>query len=465
MSDPSFLIIGAGPAGLAAAHEGCTHQQRSLVLESENQVGGLSKTIFHKGYGFDVGGHRFFTRIQEVNDLWKDVLPEDFLQRSRLSRIYYRGRFFRYPLHLGDAMFGLGIWQGVEVFLSFVRARLSSNRNEVSFEDWVSNRFGKSLFRVFFKSYTEKVWGVNCGQLSADWAAQRIRDLNLSRAVLNAFGLYRGERSHTLAEKFDYPRRGPGQMYEAMARRVAQQGSQVLTGQKVVKVRHENGRIVAVAATGPDGPTEFSGERFISSMPVDDLIACMDPAPPKQVLDAAANLRYRGIITANLIIDKPNISDDNWIYLHAAEIRAGRMQLYKNWSPDLVPNDTHSSLGLEYFTSSQDDLWTLSDEQVIDVAVEDLQKLGFATSSDVVEGLAVRYDKAYPVYDVGYETRVNTIREYLAGFANLICVGRAGLFRYNNMDHSVYTGMLAVRRFNGSDDDPWDVNLENQFLG
>ena len=464
MSETPFVVIGAGPAGLAAAHESARQGRRAVVLEAEDQVGGLSKTLTYKGFHFDVGGHRFFTKVQEVEDLWKATLGEDFLQRQRMSRIFYRDQFFRYPLHMGDAMFGLGFWQGVAVFFSFLKAQFSSKANEATFEDWVTNRFGKALFSIFFKSYTEKVWGISCGKLSADWAAQRIRDLNLTRAALNAMGLYRGRDSHTLADHFLYPRFGPGQMYEAMANNAKAAGCRVLTGHEVTSVRHESGRIVAVQVASADGTTEIAGDYVLSSMPIDDLIHRLRPAPPEAVVAAARGLRYRAILTANVIVERPFICEDNWVYLHAPEIRAGRMQVYKNWSPDLVPDDAFSSLGLEYFANEGEALWGLSDDQLVDVARTDLDRLGLAERSSVVDGCAVRYPKAYPVYDLGYEKRLGILKDYLTQFVNLGCIGRAGQFRYNNMDHSILTGLAAVRHFLGADVNPWQVNIEKSYL-
>jgi len=464
LSKPQFVIIGAGPAGLAAGYQAVKQGADCTVLETEAEVGGLSKTIFYKGYGFDIGGHRFFTKLPEVQALWNEVLPEDFLHRPRLSRIYYNDRFFRYPLRLGDAMFGLRWYQGAEVLFSFLKAWLTPTTKVDSFEDWVSNRFGKSLYNIFFKTYTEKVWGVPCTQISADWAAQRIKSLSPARAALNALGIARSRDSATLSHTFHYPRLGPGQLYQQMGKAIDGSGSTILTEHNTVSFRHESGRILAAICDTPSGQVEVQGENFISSMPIDDLIRALSPEPPKEVLDAADGLSYRAIMTANLIVDRDQICPDNWIYLHSPQIRAGRMQVFKNWSPELVPEAGRSSVGLEYFASRGDALWNLPDADMMKVAVQDMERLEMIRGAEVVDGCIVRYDRAYPIYDLDYAAKLRTIRKYLGTFKNLTCAGRAGQFRYNNMDHSIYTGQLAVQKLSGLPVDPWDVNEDPDYI-
>jgi protoporphyrinogen oxidase len=361
-------------------------------------------------------------------------------------------------------MYGLGLSQGLQILASFLKARLTPDRMENSFEDWVSNRFGRALYTIFFQSYTEKVWGIPCSELSADWATQRIKDLDFTRAALNAMGFYRNRESATLAESFHYPRFGPGQMYDKMASRIEEAGSRVLPNHKAFEIHHEKDRIRSIVAQTPDGTVDVLADHFISSMALDDLVRSLRPLPPPGVLEAANNLRYRAIMTANLIIDQPTVSPDNWIYLHAPEIKAARLQLYKNWSPDLVPDDQTSSVGLEYFASKGDSFWSLPDDEILKAAKEDLARLELAKKAQAKDGCVVRYAKAYPVYDVGYARRLSLIREYLARFENLVCIGRSGQFRYNNMDHSIYTGLLAVRKFAGEKVNPWDVNVDEDYL-
>ena len=461
LSESVVLIIGAGPAGLSAGLELCRKGAHPLVFETESQVGGLSKTYRYKDYYFDIGGHRFFTKIKEVDRLWHELLAEEFRTRPRLSRIYYHNRYFHYPLQLRDAMFGLGAMQSVRVFGSFLWARILPRWPEISFEDWVSNRFGRSLYDIFFRSYTEKVWGIPSNELSADWASQRIKDLDFVKAALNALGIIGGKGSHTLADQFTYPRLGPGQMYETMARQIGDGGGTVLLSRPVCDVVHEGGRIVAVHA----GNESFEGGHLISSMPIDQLVRCMKPEPPPEVLAAAAGLRYRSIITAGVIAEQREICPDNWIYLPSPDVKAGRLQVYRNWSPDMVPVESMSTVGLEYFTSVREKLWTADDDEILAIARADLDRLGLIPEKNIVDGCVKRYEQAYPIYDIGYRKKLRTLREYLGSFANLQCIGRAGQFRYNNMDHSVMTGLFAARRIFGENLDPWMVNTDGGYLG
>ena len=464
MSHADFLVIGAGPAGLAAADRLARLGRAPLVIEKDTQVGGLSKTVNRGGFRFDIGGHRFFTRSAEVDALWREVLPRDFLRRKRMSRIYYRGRLFDYPLRPLNALSGLGPVTSLRVVASFLARKLVPVRPEASFEDWVSNRFGRALHSMFFKTYTEKVWGVPCTELSADWAAQRIRNLGLGRAVLRALGVGRRRGVASLVEEFDYPRHGPGQMYEAMADRARAAGAQIALGSEVVGVLHSGGRVVAARVLEAGGEREIDVGSVVSSMPVTELVKGLDPPPPAEVLDAARALRYRSILTVNLVVRAEKVLPDTWVYIHAPEVRASRLQLYKNWSPEMVPDPRMSTLGLEYFAFEGDDFWRLPDGELVGVAREDLETLGVARGAEVVDGFVVRYAKAYPLYETGYRERLATLRRYLKSFPNLACAGRYGQFRYNNMDHSIMTGRLAARRLLGEDVDPWAVNEEAEYL-
>lgn len=465
MSREDLAIIGAGPAGLAAAYFSARNGLGTpLVLEQDAQVGGLSKTVEYRGFRCDIGGHRFFTKSQEVEALWREVLPGDFLRRPRLSRIYYRGRFYHYPLRLGNAMRNLGLLEGARVLGSFARAKLLPRRPEVSLEDWVSNRFGHRLYSIFFRTYTEKVWGIPCTELSADWAAQRIRNLDLAKAVLNAVGIGRGRAVASLIEDFDYPRLGPGQMYEEMAARTVSMGGRVLRLHRVEAVRHERGRVVALEVGTPDGRLAVDVDRVVSTMPLSDLVLRMKPEPPREVVDAALGLTYRSIVTVNLVVERPEVVPDTWVYLHAPEVAAGRLQLYKNWSPAMVPDPRWSSVGLEYFATEGDPLWSNSDASMLELGKKELVGLKLVRREEIADGFVARYAKAYPVYAGGYADRLAVVRGYLARLGNLECAGRYGQFRYNNMDHSIMTGMLAVRRLAGERCDPWGVNVDGVYL-
>ncbi|MBN1257975.1 MAG: NAD(P)/FAD-dependent oxidoreductase [Planctomycetes bacterium] len=463
-ADPrEFTIIGAGPAGLAAAYELMRRACDCQILEQARQAGGLSRTVNYRGYRCDIGGHRFFTKNPEVDRLWHEILSEDFLRRPRLSRIYYRGKFFNYPLRALNALTGLGLLTSLRALASFLYRRLFPHRPEETFADWISNRFGDTLFRIFFKSYTEKIWGIKCTELSADWAAQRIRNLDLGRALLGVVGFKPEGKVASLIEEFDYPRYGPGQMYEAMAGRILQAGGNIQYDSKVTGITHQDNYITGVVIQRGEKRESLPTTNLISSLPLTELITSMDPPPPPKVLTAARGLRYRSILTVNLIINQAELLPDTWLYLHDPEILANRLQLYKNWSPAMVPDSQTSVVGFEYFVWEGDEFWNLDDAALLLFAREDAEKLKLVESQKITDGFIVRYAKAYPVYDEGYREKLACIREYLHGFSNLACAGRYGQFRYNNMDHSIMTGLLAARQLLGEPVDPWSVNAEAEY--
>ncbi len=459
------VVIGAGPAGLTAAHELAKKGVRSLVLESDAVVGGLSRTSRHRGYGFDIGGHRFFTKVPYVRELWEEILGEEFLLRPRLSRIYYRGRFFDYPLKPANALLGLGPLEALRIGASWLRAQLLPDREERTFEQWVSNRFGHRLFEIFFKSYTEKVWGIPCREISADWARQRIKNLDLAAALKSALlsSARRGNAITSLIEMFHYPRHGPGQMWEACAERLAERGTKIVLGARVTGIRHEGGCAVAVRIREAGAEYTIPAEHVISSLPVRELVRCLEPAPPAGVIAAAERLRYRDFLTVGLIVAREDLFPDNWIYIHSDEVRVGRIQNYGNWSPDMVPEPGHSALGLEYFVNEGDELWSMSDAELIALGSRECERLGLVSAADVVDGTVIRMRKAYPVYDASYTEAMATIRSWLAGIPNLQSIGRNGQHRYNNQDHSMLTGVYAARNVVGASYDIWDVNVEPEY--
>jgi protoporphyrinogen oxidase len=464
MSSMSPVIIGGGPAGISAANTLVDQKIPCLLLEKDKQIGGLCKTVEYKGFRCDIGGHRFFTKNREIRQIWEKTLGDEFLIRPRLSRIYYRGKFFYYPLKIGNALAGLGPSESLKIVSSYLRSQILPTKPEVNFEDWVSNRFGRVLFNIFFKTYTEKVWGIPCTVLSADWAAQRIRNLSLGRALVNALGLKNSRKVASLIDNFHYPRLGPGQMFETMAKRINSHGGEVCKGLEVIEVRHDHRQVTALFTRNGGSSRILDCSHCFSSMPITDLVQRMTPLPPEEVMNAARALRYRSIITVNLLFKVSTTLVDNWIYLHSPEVSAGRLQLYKNWSPAMVPTDHHSSLGFEYFCFEEDELWNLSDSGLIEKARQDLSHLRFYHQEDLIDAFVVRYAKAYPMYEDGYERHLAVIREWLSQFLNLYCIGRYGQFRYNNMDHSMMTGILAARRMLGADADPWSVNAEGEYL-
>src|SRR5262245_29482732 len=463
------VIIGAGAAGLTAAYELTKLGLQSVILEVDSQVGGLARTVNYRGYRFDIGGHRFFSKVPLINELWQEILGEDFLVRPRLSRIHYDGRFFAYPLQALDALAGLGPVEALLVGLSYTKARLFPGREETNFAQWVSNRFGERLYRIFFKTYTEKVWGIPCTEISADWAVQRIRNLSLGEALRNAlFGAQRAQDGRvitTLIDSLHYPRYGPGMMWERCEELLAGRGSVTLRGVHIDRIRHRRGRIESVhGRTAAGERVEYGGSHFISTMPLHDLVRALDPAPPAEVVRAADHLRYRDYLTVVLIVKRAAVFPDNWLYIHSPEVKMGRIQNYKNWSPDMVPDPSKTSLGLEYFLWDQDEEWHWKPARLIDRGIQECTRLGLIEPQDVEDGTVVRMPKAYPVYDQEYHKSLATVRQYLAGLRNLQTIGRNGLHRYNNQDHSMLTGVYAARNIVGEKYDVWSVNTEREYL-
>ncbi len=463
MTGNDFVILGAGPAGLTAAYEALRHGVRPVVLEKSVTIGGIARTEQYKGYHFDMGGHRFFTKNAEINRIWRDVLADDFLRRDRLSRIFYKKRFFHYPLRPANALLGLGIVESFLILLSYLRWKLFPCRQEDTFEQWVTNRFGRRLFRTFFKTYTEKVWGIPCSELKAEWAAQRIKDLSLRTAVMSMF-VRPSQTIKTLISQFDYPVRGPGMLWEAVRDRVRNQGGEVRTDSDATIIHREGRRITHITVGTGANAAALYGSHFLSSIPLSELIAKLDPPPPDAVLEAARHLNYRDFLTVCVIVRKPDLFPDNWLYIHEPSVQVGRIQNFGNWSPAMVPDAGHSSLGLEYFCNERDPFWSMPDKDLIELARRELETIGLARPEDVIDGCVFRVPKSYPVYDSGYAEHLEVLREYLDGFENFRTIGRNGLHRYNNQDHSMLTGLYAVRTLlAGEKHDLWKVNAEQEY--
>lgn len=469
MATQPVVVIGAGPAGLTTAYELGKNGLPSILLEAGKQVGGISQTVNYRDFRFDIGGHRFFSKVPTVNNLWNEILGENFLLRPRISRIHYNNRFFEYPLKPTNALMGLGLVEALLVCFSYAKTKVCPNPDEKNFEQWVINRFGARLYQIFFKTYTEKVWGIPCREISADWAAQRIKNLSLKEAVRNAlFGAKNGRNGEivtSLIEQFHYPRLGPGMMWERCEELVAGFGSQTLKNIKVERILHRHGRVICASGRSSSGELlEFEGNHFVSTMPLRELIVAMDPQPPATVVQAALGLRYRDYLTVVLVVNREEVFPDNWIYIHSPEVKMGRIQNYKNWSPHMVPDPSRTSLGLEYFLWDKDEEWTWSNEQLIKLGVNECSRLGLIHSREVEDGTVVRMEKAYPVYDQQYQHHVQTVRQYLATFSNFQTIGRNGLHRYNNQDHSMMTGVYAARNIMGdSHHDVWAVNTEKEY--
>ncbi|MCZ7525557.1 MAG: NAD(P)/FAD-dependent oxidoreductase [Acidimicrobiia bacterium] len=468
---PETVIIGAGPAGLTAAYELAKRGITSTVLEADDVVGGISRTVERDGWRFDIGGHRFFTKVRVVDDLWFEILGRDeFLRRPRMSRILYRGKLYDYPIAPLNALRNLGFVEAVRCVLSYVWVRIKPPRDQTTFEGFTASRFGWRLYRTFFKTYTEKVWGVPATEIQADWGAQRIKNLSLFRAVWEALkpkGLKarqgREKQVTSLIEEFNYPKYGPGMMWERATELVTARGTKVLLGTGVTTVHHDGGRAVAVTAEHAGVPTRYPCTHVISSMPLGQLVEAMVPPPPPEVLAAARALTYRDFMTVALVVPEDAGFPDNWVYIHDPDVAVGRVQNFGSWSPFMV-KEGRTCLGLEFFVDEGDDMWTKSDEALVEQGKRELEALGLVDASRVEAGYVVRIPKAYPMYDDTYKANVQVMREWLeANVPNVFPVGRNGMHRYNNQDHSMYTAMLSVENILGATHDVWAVNVEAEY--
>lgn len=456
------VVIGAGPAGLTAAYELQRNGHNCVVLEADDVVGGISRTVERDGWRFDIGGHRFFTKVPRVEAFWHEILSGDqFMMRPRMSRIFYKKKFFDYPLKIGNALSGLGIFEAIRCVLSYGYVRIRPPRNQSSFEGWTASRFGWRLYRIFFKTYTEKVWGVPADTIQADWAAQRIKNLSLFTAVLHAlFPRRNGATVTSLIDEFQYPKLGPGMMWETCRDVLLERGSHIHMSSGVSRITRDS-----------DGAREVITDQgqvekctaVISSMPMGQLIHSFDPPAPDQVIAAADALSYRDFITVALVLKGESSFPDNWIYIHEPEVLVGRVQNFASWSPHMV-KEGMSCLGLEYFAFEGDELWQSSDEDLIQRGIREMSLLGLIHAADVETGYVVRMPKAYPMYDASYQSNVEMVRRWIGSeVPNVFPVGRNGMHRYNNQDHSMYTAMLTIDNLFGAEHDVWSVNVDDDY--
>ncbi|MDP9006791.1 MAG: NAD(P)/FAD-dependent oxidoreductase [Actinomycetota bacterium] len=465
---PNVVIIGAGPAGLTAAYElAVRYGITSTILEADSVVGGISRTVERDGWRFDIGGHRFFTKVKEVEAFWHEILPdEDFMLRPRMSRIYYEGKYYDYPLKASNALKNLGVLEAFLCVMSYVRARVRPPKDQTTLEGWIVARFGWRLYKHFFKTYNEKLWGVPTNKMPADFAAQRIKNLSLFNAVANALLPKRNQKEITsLIEEFQYPKHGPGMMWERCRELVEAKGCTVLMETRVVGIHHEGGRAVSVVAETKDGArTEYPCDHVISSMPISQLLQAMDPPASPVAVKAADDLRYRDFLTVALVVPEDASFPDNWIYVHSRDVQVGRIQNFGSWSPYMV-KEGRTCLGLEFFVFEGDETWSKPDEDLIEQGKRELQILGLVDPDKVEAGYVVRMPKAYPFYDEHYKANVARIVEWLEACApNVHPVGRNGMHRYNNQDHSMYTAMLTAENIaTGSEHDVWSVNVEEEY--
>ncbi len=467
--DTATVVLGAGPAGLTAAWELCKAGLPVLVVErNPHQVGGLSRTVDYKGFRFDIGGHRFFSKNADIEKLWSEILGARMLERQRLSRIYYHGRLFKYPLEIWDTLKNLGAGEAAACVASYLRARARRPADIRSFEDWVTHAFGRRLHEIFFKTYTEKVWGIPCSAISADWAAQRIRGLSMT-ALFKAAAGWRPNPSapliKTLANRFRYPLHGPGQMWESMAQRIEHEGGIIRLGERVIRIHRDSRGALAVTTAGAHGERTYPGRHFVSTIAIRELAAAIDPPPPPEVKEAAEKLGYRDFITVALILDQDEVFPDQWIYIHEPGVRVGRIQNFKNWSPAMVPDARYTVLGMEYFCFHGERLWRMADAELIALAASELARLGLGAAAQIVDGAVVRQHAAYPVYDHHYRERVARMRTFVESqVPNLHLAGRNGMHKYNNQDHAMLTGLMAAWNIMGGRFDPWRVNSDALYI-
>ena len=476
MDKQTILIIGAGPAGLTAGHLLSEKGFQVYIYEAHPElVGGLSKTVNHNGFSFDLGGHRFYTKAPEVADYWHRVLGDKFMKRGRLSRIYYNQKFFQYPLKLADVLQKLSWWTGLNFLLSYLKVKIFPLKNIVSFEDWVTANFGKGLYLAFFKSYTEKVWGRPCHEISKDWAAQRINNLNITKIITQflktLFGIKDKEVVKSLIDYFDYPEKGPGMLWQRVREQIEENGGKVYLGKEVSgihlnKDKYKDENKEEWHLTFADGSEGIKGNHVISTCPLKHLLETLTPKIPSTLIGELPQISYRDFLTVVLMFKKKESFPDNWIYIHDNRVKVARIQNYKNWSPHMVPSDEYTSYGLEFFCQKNDELWSMSDNELRELAIKEVRLIGLPFSEEELDSKVIRIPFAYPVYDHDHQTRSLKIREALKSYPNLHLIGRNGMHRYNNQDHSIKTAMLVVeniclghQRF-----DPWKVNQDAIYL-
>jgi protoporphyrinogen oxidase len=491
MGQKTAVIIGAGPAGLTAAYELLTRTDiRPVVIEKSAYLGGIARTINYKGNRIDIGGHRFFSKSGRVMEWWLAMLPlQDagdgrvMLLRKRTSRIYFLRRFFDYPIRLtADTLAKLGPARTVRIGFSYFRSLLFPIQPERTLEEFFINRFGKELYRTFFKDYTEKVWGVPCNQISAEWGRQRIKGLSIAKSIKHFLRQAFHKRADiaqegtetSLIEQFLYPKYGPGQMWEEVARRIVEKGGEVLTGWEASQIHALGSRVTAVTAVQTEtGETRrMEGDLFFSTMPVKDLVRALDPQPPPEVKEIGEGLQYRDFITVGLLLNRLKVTEngrlirDNWIYIQEPDVFVGRLQVFNNWSPFLVADPAKVWIGLEYFCFESDSLWRKPDEELIELAKAELEKIGIIDAADVLDATVIRMQKIYPAYFGSYP-QFGQLRQYLDRYENLFLVGRNGMHRYNNQDHSMLAAMVAVDNIVqgvSGKDNVWAVNTEEEYL-
>lgn len=463
-----IAIIGAGPAGLSAGYSLADGKTDVTVFEKDSVVGGISRTVVNGDFRFDLGGHRFFSKSKEINDFLENLLRYELIDVGRKSRIYFKKRYFDYPLEPRNAVFGLGISTALKILISYISQRIKnvySRKTVATLEDWVVDKFGRRMFQLYFKSYTEKVWGIPCNEIEAEWVAQRIKGMSLSRAIVNALGLTKKDSPATLIRQFHYPRLGIGRICEKMTGAIIEMNSKVVLNASVVEVEVSGDMVLSVSVKNGEGRIEkFNADQYISSMPITELVRSMRPSAPQDVLNAAEKLKYRDFVAVAAFINRDRVTEDTWLYIHEPDIKFGRIHEPKNWSPYMAPFNK-TSLVMEYFCFENDEIWSMPDNKLAKITIDELvNKLKFVYDKEVLGFQVVRVRKAYPMYDIGYSKHLKVLLDYLKNFKNLQLIGRNGTFRYNNMDHSIEMGIKAARRILGEDHDVLNVNSSDEYL-
>ena len=465
-ADPNTIyILGAGPAGLAAAHTLSRAGHPVVVIERDQRVGGLAKSIHYRGSILDFGPHRFFTKDPVVLKLWHEVLGSEQVTINRLTRIYYQGRYFRYPIRALEVLRKVGIWESFRIVLSYLGAQLFPLRHPRNFAEWVQSRFGKRLFQIFFEKYTEKLWGIPCDQISADWAAQRIKGLSLMKAIRSAI-LGNDGKVKTLIDQFQFPRLGSGQLYERMAQQIQAQGQQIWLNTEVISLHHDQSQVRYLRLRDRHSGTEQTVpcQHVISSIPISILIQQIDPAPPPSVVTYAQDLKFRNTVLVYLWVEGRSLFPDNWLYIHEPSVQLGRVTNFANWSPDMHPNPQQTPLCCEYWCNFDDPLWQQPESDLLEQAEHDLRQIQLLQDQPVVDGFTVRLPRTYPIYAGDYQVALSEIQKYVSSFDNLQLIGRYGSFKYNNQDHSLLMGILAAENvLTPSQHNLWAINSDSEY--
>lgn len=468
MHDKNVIIIGAGPAGLTAGYELIKKGYLVTILEQDPEyVGGISRTVRYKNYRFDIGGHRFFSKNEEVMKWWDDVMGENFLLRSRISRWYYRGKFFNYPINIFEILYKFGPYFAFRIFSDYLYRKIFPIKSKDNLEVWFKNNFGDYLAKPFFIDYNYKLWGIPCSELSKDFALQRIKGISLKEVIVSFCNkiLKKKRDVKSFINEFHYPKYGPGELWERVEHLIIQKGGKVLKGHKVIKVNIKDKIVKSVDIDNKKSKFNMQGDIFLSTMPYNELVCSINPCVSKKIQDSAGKLKFRDFITIALVINNPDICPDNWVYTHDKGMRPIRFQNFKNWSPFMVPDKNLTVIGLEYVCNYNDSFWSKSDEELIQIGKEDFSKLKFASSKDIIDSTVVRMKNVYPIYDKDYKKNVDIIKEYLDHIHNLYPLGRGGIHKYNNSDHSMMTAFLTVKNIieGNKKYDVFKVNIDAEY--